>query len=208
MKEDLYMRKGKAIIAGIIILFIFFIGGVVAYFTASQTITNTFTIGNIQISLTEPNWVTTDSDNNGVPDAAQGKMPGQTVAKNPTITNIGDNAAFVFAEVQVPCTDDGSLELFTYTVNTGWYTMSNGSCASSGGQMVATKRYAYGTSSAMTSVAKQGTAVLFNEVVVNGSITGSEAGISGNKQVIVTAYAIQADGLGSATDPTSVWTKF
>ena len=202
------MDKRKVILAGIIFLFIFFIGGIVAYFTSTQTVTNTFTIGNIQITLTEPAWVTTDSDNNGVPDAAQGKMPGQTVAKNPTITNTGDNAAFIFAEVQVPCTDDGSLELFTYTVNSGWYTMSNGSCASTNGQMVATKRYAYGTSSAMTSVAKTGTAVLFNEVTVNGSITGNEQGISGNKQVVVTAYAIQADGLGSATDPTTVWAKF
>jgi len=204
------MNKKKVMIAAIVLALVLSIGGILAFFTDQETATNVFTIGNVDITLTEPNWVTTDSDNDNVPDAAQGRMPGQTVAKNPTITNTGDNNAYVFMEVISPCTEDSpAKEIFLYTsaINSGWYLMTASPACDSTTHTI-TRVYAYGDSSTgMTSVAKNGTATLFNSVTVNDQLTGDTAeGLTGNKNIVVNAYAIQADGLGLASDtPANVW---
>ena len=202
------MKKRKLLIAAIVLLLILLIGGAVAYFTDTAEATNTFTIGNVDITLTEPNWVTTDANSNNVPDAAENKLPGEEIAKDPTVTNVGENDAYIFAKVVSACTTDASpKEIFTYTVNTGWYLMTPDNACTNGS---ITRIYAYGTNSAMTKVAKNGTAVLFTKVTVNESLTGEETGLTGaNKTVEVKAYGVQADGIKKdgnlATAPADVW---
>ena len=202
------MKKRKLLIAAIVLLLILLIGGAVAYFTDTEEATNTFTIGNVDIELTEPNWATADTNNNNVPDAAENKMPGEEIAKDPTITNVGENDAYIFAKVDSACTTDATpKEIFTYTVNTGWY-LTNPTAACTNGTI--SRIYAYGTSSAMTKVSKNGTAVLFTKVTVNDTLTGSEAGLrDANKTVEVKAYGVQADGIkkdgNPATSPVDVW---
>ena len=198
------MKKRKTIIAAVVLLLVFVVGRAVAYFTDTESVTNTFTIGNVDITLTEPNWDDADDNNNNVPDAAESKTPGQKIAKDPTITNVGTNDAFVFAKVEAACTTDVSpaapKEIFTYTVKSGWYLMTDNAC--SGGKT--TKIYAYGSDTSMTRLAKDGKAVLFDEVIVNPEITGEEQGLTGNKDIVVTGYAIQADGIDTV-DPVEVW---
>ena len=200
------IKRNKAIIAAIVLLFVFTIGSVIAYFTDIKTVTNTFTIGNVKITLTEPHWSLTDENSNDVPDAAENKAPGESILKDPTITNTGTNNAFIFAKVEIACTTDAApstpKEIFTYSVNSGWYLMTNGSCTNG----KATKIYAYGSSSAMSAVTPNGTAILFNSVTVNTQLTGAETGLTGNKTIDVTAYAIQSDGIGNIVEPSAVWT--
>ena len=62
------MKRRKIIIASVVLLLVFVVGRTVAYFTDTESVTNTFTIGNVDITLTEPNWNDTDDNNNGVPD--------------------------------------------------------------------------------------------------------------------------------------------
>ena len=201
------MKKRKLLIAAIVLLLILLIGGAVAYFTDTEEATNTFTIGNVDIELTEPNWVTTDANSNNIPDAAENKLPGEEIAKDPTVTNVGENDAYIFAKVVSACTTDATpKEIFTYTVNTGWYLMTDNACTNGS----KTRIYAYGTNSAMTKVSQDGTAVLFNKVTVNDTLTGSEAGLrDANKTVEVKAYGVQADGIkkdgNPATSPADVW---
>jgi len=216
------MKKKKTIIAVIILLLVFLVGGAIAYFTDIESATNTFTIGDVDITLEEDGWVTTDTNNNGVPDAAEGKMPGENITKDPTITNVGSNDAYVFAKVVSACTTDAApktpKEIFLYTthIKSGWYLMEEGTCT--GGTI--TRTYAYGSSTAMTKLTKDSTAVLFDKVTVNPNITGDEAGLTevinqGTAQeatqskkldVVVTGYAIQADGLGDdVVKPSDVW---
>lgn len=63
------------------------IGGMLAYFTDTDTKENTFTVGNVEIQINE--------------EFEQGSIanPGVAVDKNPTIENIGDNAAYVRMKV-------------------------------------------------------------------------------------------------------------
>ncbi len=201
------MKKNKVILAVTILFLVFLVGGAIAFFTDTKSKTNTFTIGNVEITLTEPNWSETDSNSNGVPDAAENLMPGDSVAKDPTITNVGSNDAYVFAKVVMPCTTDTTPEeIFTYTTNSGWYLMNNGTCSSGS----ATKIYAYGTSSSMTTLpptsGSNSTAALFSSVSINSTIDGSESNLTGNQDVVVTGYAIQTTGLTDTT-PSSIWTE-
>ena len=209
------MKKNKTFLAAIVLLLLFVVGGAVAYFTDTDTKTNTFTIGNVDIDILEANWSTTDSNSNGVPDAAENLMPGQSVTKDPVIRNLStSNPAYVFAKVEVPCTTETTpRELFTYTVNNGWAELSSAQVAcTSGGN--ATHVYYYGSGSSLTPLAKAvdsstptptSTAV-FSSVTLLSSLTGNE-GLTGEKNVVVTGYGIQTEGLASTT-PANVWSNF
>ena len=202
------MNKKKTIIAAIVLLLVAVVGGAIAYFTDTDTKTNTFTIGNVDITLSEEHWSTTDSNNNNIPDAAENIAPGVSVAKDPVITNVSATApAYVYAKVEIPCTTDATPEeIFTLnTIGSGWTLMNDGACNNG----VATKVYNYGTASAMTALAAgSATPAVFSSVSLNSSITGSENGLSGNKNVVVTGYGIQTNGLGNDVTPGTVWSMF
>lgn len=68
-------------------------GSTLAYMTTkTATVTNTFTLGNVSITLDEPKW---DKDNAII-------YPGTSVPKDPTITNTGRTPAWVWMEVEIP----------------------------------------------------------------------------------------------------------
>jgi predicted ribosomally synthesized peptide with SipW-like signal peptide len=89
--------------------------GMSAYFTDGDTTTNTFTVGKVSIDLTETEWV---GDNTG---DALNITPLQEIAKNPVISNDGDNDAYVFMTVTIPLmavdnsADDGTVTAATST---------------------------------------------------------------------------------------------
>lgn len=65
-------------------------GATLAFFTDKDSKANVFTVGNVAITLTEPNWQG--------PTAVQ---PGVTYKKNPIVTNDGANNAWVRVNVTV-----------------------------------------------------------------------------------------------------------
>ena len=215
------MKKKKTILAALVLLLVVAVGGAIAYFTDTDTKTNTFTIGNVDISLTEDGWdALADDNNNGIPDVAEDMMPGESVTKNPTINNLSTkNPAYVFAKVEVPCTTivapaTTSEELFTYTTNAGWTELSSAAvvaCTSGG---TATHVYYYGTGGTLTALAKAADAStptptsnpVFSSVTLRSTLKGNE-GLTGNKNIVVTGYGIQTEGLTS-TAPADVWGNF
>ena len=68
-------------------------GSLSAYMTSSETATNTFTAGEVNIDLQEPSWK---------PEDGKHLVAKQTVLKDPKIKNTGKNPAYVFMTVQVP----------------------------------------------------------------------------------------------------------
>lgn len=187
------MKKRKTMIAAIVLLLVFIVGRAIAYFTDTKTTTNTFTIGHVSITLSEPSWVAANG---------QGVVPGETIAKDPTVTvDTGSEDAYIFVKVGVPCKADNSTELFTYTLNSGWAVVTgyNGTCTNG----VAEKVYAYGSLTAVSAGSANAVTVFDNVTLV--SLTASEAAnLTGSINMPVTAYAIQADGLGSS-DPATVY---
>lgn len=72
------MKRRNIIIACVIALAVLAsaIGITLAYLTDSDSVTNTFTVGDLQVTLTEPNWEDGDGD---------GEIPGDTLVKDPTV---------------------------------------------------------------------------------------------------------------------------
>lgn len=85
------MKKKVTTLALLAALLTIIIGGAtLAYFTDEEEATNTFTVGNVDITLTEDNWV-----------APENVVPGIAYDKDPVIENTGSNPAYIRVKVTV-----------------------------------------------------------------------------------------------------------
>lgn len=148
--------------------------GTLAYFTDTKTATNTFTVGDVEIELTEPKWDATGSKE------APEVYPGEALAKDPTVTNIGANPCFVRISV------------------TGWNCLGNAGNITYRTDYVANKLgdnwVQYGDYFYYTKVlAKDATTdALFDQIVIP---TGLENGDGEEEfELVVKAEAVQAQG--------------
>lgn len=89
------MKKKSILVAAIAVMLVaaLVVGGTLAYFTDTKSVTNTFTVGNVAIKLEEPNWKADESHT---------LYPGASYAKDPTITvENGSQDAYVFLEINM-----------------------------------------------------------------------------------------------------------
>ncbi len=141
------------------------IGGTLAYFSfQANPANNTFTVGNVKIELTEPDW---NADN------ASNVYPGETLAKNPIVTNIGSNPCMVRIKVEK---DD---RIILVGVNSNWTLDEDG--------------YYYYNSALAPGEA---TPALFTGIQVPDDFTNED---SGGYSVKVTAQAVQSEGYDSTS---------
>lgn len=195
------MSKKKSIILASTLALILLIGGIIAYFTDSDTKTNEFTLkdDDINITLTE-NWNASDGLN---------LHPGAVVNKAPSIKNESlESSVYVFAEIVIPCyattgtTTDA--ELFTFTANTGWTLINTPTIDTT--SKTKTYIYAYGTSSNMTLLEANGTTstAVFSKVTLAPTLTKKQKDTLSTTDIVVTAYGIQTDNLG-VTAPADIY---
>lgn len=81
-------KKMMALSLAVLLIVVAAIGGTMAYFTDNESATNTFTMGNVDITLTETEW-----------HAPVNVAPGISYAKNPVVTNTGMNPAWIRVDV-------------------------------------------------------------------------------------------------------------
>ena len=186
------------------------IAGAAAYFTASDAAVNTFTVGNVEIDLTEPGWDAEESTD---------IEPGRNLPKDPLITNTGKNTAFVFLTVDIPKKDiytyDPSTlqrnakavtELFTMKdIDSSWSLVEKDTSDEEFNRYI----YVYGTNSKCTGLAKgQSTPPLFESVDYCYAVEGQELDTDLHN-IEVNAYGIQESDLGDnsndKTSPSEVW---
>ena len=161
------------------------LGGLFAFLTDTDQKTNVFTVGKIDIELTETNW----NPSNG-----QNVLPGQPIPKNPTINNIGRNAAYVYIKVVNPIVEltSGEGVLFNYTINSGWTQLDQ---KESCGYRATT--YYYNTALNASS----STNALFDNVTINDYSDNV-----GEEQLLdIYAYGIQSTYLESGSTVTSIF---
>lgn len=89
------MKKKIVTICLVVALLLTAAGGTLAYFTASDDEENTFTVGNVDIELTEESWIT-EGEGADMEDV----YPGQILPKDPVVTNEGSNPCFVRISVE------------------------------------------------------------------------------------------------------------
>lgn len=174
-------------------------GATLAYFTDTKTATNTFTVGNVKIKLDEKDITATDGSRTEEGNAYT-IYPGATVEKDPTVTNTGENAAYVRVKVVAnnvkTMADQLGQGVDLATIFTGFdstkWTRAGTPTVSTDGE---TYTYVYNYNTTLAKGANTG--ALFTNVVIPGTITNM-----GDKQITITitAEAIQADGMKDATE--------
>ena len=152
-------------------------GSSLAYFTDTDSADNVFTVGNIDVVLTEPNW---DAEGEA---EAEDMYPGEPVAKDPTVTNTGANPAVVRIKVTFP---DG----YDFTYRTDYVTGKLGNNWVDGGD-----GYFYYTLPLDTN---DSTDALFDQVVLGTNVTNDYTGEE--KHIEVKVEAVQAQGIFTKYD--------
>lgn len=159
------------------------IGGTIAYLWDSESITNTFTVGNVDITLTETEGVTQEDG------SREFKVtPGNTTLKDPKVTvEANSEKSYVFVEIDnTTNTDSIAKDAITYDIAGGWTQLE--------GDVY------YQVVEANTEDQELG-------VFAGDVVTASPdilAGESVDGSIIVNAYAIQFDGF---EDVNAAWTE-
>lgn len=149
-------------------------GATLAYFTDIDQKDNVFTVGNVDIELTEPNWVAEGSKD--APEA----YPGEALAKDPTVTNGGKNPCFV--RIKVEGWDAlGANNKITYRTDYTDNKLGDNWVEGEDGYFYYDKVLEVGDT----------TDALFDQIVVPTTVTN---GYDENYDLVVKAEAVQAQG--------------
>ncbi len=191
------MKKTLTVLLALVLVIAMSVAGTMAYLTSTDTVTNTFTVGNVAITLDE---LDTDEDDNKDDNVTQPDdtvrdqansyklIPGNTYVKDPTI-HVDANSEDCWLFVQVV---NGISGLEAATVTDGYKTIAdqmtaNGWTAVSG----ATNVYAY-----KDKVSAGENVVVFNQFKIDG--TADVSTVTENTKITIKAYAVQADNFSTA----------
>ena len=208
--------KRKALLLSLcaVLLVVASVMGTMAYLTSTDTVTNTFTVGNVQITLDEAK---VNPDGTLVTNAERVKansyklLPGRTYIKDPTVTvKAGSESSYIkmtvtfskAAELDAIFAPTGGANLtsiFNGYDSTNWIAKGSTTAAN-------TRTYEFWYKE--TVAAPKADVVLdalFDSITVPGSITKEQLKTIDGMTITVNAYAIQADGFTGAAD---AWSHF
>ena len=172
------------------------IGGVLAYLTAkTDTITNTFTVGNVNLTLTET-W-NTDSNGDGTNDSWSAKIiPGKTYDKDPVVTVTDDSEdCWLFVKFDE---NNNPANYFDYTST---LTSANGWTQGNGTDIPANVWY---RSVLASDTVKTWHLLDGDTITVNGNkVKAENMDAAAKAELAYTAYAVQKEGLDAKT----AWSK-
>ena len=216
------MKKFKAllVVACALLLVAASVFGTMAYLTSTDTVTNTFTVGKVKITLDEAKVGTdgkalTGSDAARVQTNSYKLMPGHTYTKDPTVTvEAGSEASYVrqmvtvtfdkvLTDAQLATQLDG---IFTgYDANWVRNDKKVETKTKDGAKYtVITYEYRYKDKVAATTTDSKLPA-LFTGIKVPETWTNDDLAALGNIEINIVAHAIQADGFDKVDD---AWAAF
>lgn len=194
----------KRTVALLLVLMLVFgaaVGGTVAWLTSDDSVTNTFTYGDVEITLDEA-----DVDENGdaIVDADRVKanvyhlLPGGEYDKDPTVhvaANSEDSLIYVVVENQIAAIE-GDPTIADQMAANGWVNID--------GTDVWYFETAEGANEGVTvgadgSVGKDTNLIVFESFTIADDVTGFDGyvadGEAGATAITVTAYAVQAENM-------------
>lgn len=193
------MKKTLTVILALVLVVVMSVAGTVAYLTSQATVTNTFTVGKVAITLDETK-VTEYGD--AVPSAAPVSanqytlIPGHTYIKDPVVHVTADSEnCWVFVKVtneidaiEAPAsaTDPVYVQINQQITNNGWTALE-------GQPGVYYMTYTKGQTDKDLEV--------FQSFKVAGD---ADISAYAGKTIVINAYAIQSDGFGTAS---AAWTE-
>mgnify|MGYP004469640887 FL=1 len=183
-------KKVTAIALAVCILAVAVIGATMAYFTDTDSKTNTFTFGKVDIDLTEDS-----TDANGAVKGVistgggityPGVLPGLVYSKVPTV-KLADNSlpAYVVITATIPTIYDWE-GLFNYKIDSAfdWDKKTVGE----------NTIYYFYAKETLDEDAGRTSVTPFTEVKINPALTQEQLGINATFDMVINAYAIQTDG--------------
>ena len=186
-------KKTLLMLACAVMLVLVSVMGTMAYLTSTDTVTNTFTVGNVAITLDETDVDNSTADADRDKENAYNLLPGHNYTKDPIIhvaANSEDCYLFVKVEDEIAEIEDAKT-VATQMSELGWTAVKG-----------ETNIVAY--NSIISKSASAQDVKVFNDFTIKGDVNNTTlAGYKG-KTIKVTAYAVQADGFTSAED---AWDK-
>ena len=173
-------KKGWLSVVALVLVLCCAVGATLAWLTdKTEPVTNTFTVGDIDIDLTES-------------DGLDLKMiPGKTITKDPKVTvNAGSEACWLFVKVEKSENFAGFL---TYEMADGWKPLD-------GVDGVFWRKVDAVTADTSFAVLK-GDAVTVKDIVTKAMLQDVK---NGGPTMTFTAYAVQQEGVATAAD---AWSK-
>ena len=205
--------KSKALLLSLcaVLLVVASVMGTMAYLTSSDTVTNTFTVGKVEIKLDE-----TDVTNPTGPRVQANSyrlLPGLTYIKDPTVTvKAGSEPSYVkmtvtftkAAELDAIFALNGGADMtsiFNGYDSTNWIDKGN-----TEDTVKNTRTYEFWYKDTVAApTADVVLDALFDSITVPGTITKDQLATIEGMTITVNAYAIQADGFTGAAD---AWSHF
>ena len=183
-------------------------GTTLAYLTSQDTVTNTFTVGNVSITLDEAK---VDEMGKPVENADRVKansyklIPGHTYAKDPMVTVLkGSEKSYIkmtvtfskAAELDAIFAPNGAdmTSIFNGYDSTNWIYKGNTKDTTAN-----TRTYEFWYKETVAaSTDNVALDALFDSITVPGTITNTQLATIADMTITVNAYAIQADGFATA----------
>ena len=190
-------------------------GTTLAYLTSQETVTNTFTVGKVEIKLDEAK---ANADGTLVPNADRVKensyklIPGHTYNKDPMVTVLsGSESSYIkmtvtftkAAELDAIFAPTGAdlTSIFNGYDSTNWIYKGNTEDTTAN-----TRTYEFWYKEAVAApTADVALDTLFDQIKAPDSLTNSDLNNLKDLKITVNAYAIQADGFATAE---AAWAAF
>ena len=186
-------KKITAIALVICLVAVAIVGGSLAYFTDKEEATNTFTAGNVDITLTEPKWV----------EEKAVLVPTREIAKDPTITvKETSQRAYTFLKVQLSADFVDLLGKYAeaqkidLTSEAGQKALIGAWFKSETGPKIMELNLAksYVILGVLSPKNPGQSVTYFDAITVPADVDGDMIKADGTYEIYLTAYAIQAEG--------------
>ena len=179
------MKKTLTVLLALVLVIAMSVAGTMAYLTSSDEVVNTFTVGNVKITLDEAD-VDNSTDGKDRDQANSYKLiPGHEYAKDP-IVHVDANSEncwlFVQVDNQIAAIEDADKSVASQMANNDWTVVD-----------ATNNVYAY-----KDIVSANANVPVFTTFTVAGTVDNTTLATYNNKTIVVTAYAVQADGFATA----------
>lgn len=202
-KNTRKLKKAALLLCSAVLLVCISIGATVAYLTSHDTVTNTFTVGNVAITMDEAKVgadgkALTGADAERVHANSYKLFPGGEYDKDPTV-HVGPASEDAYLGVKVVFEGsknaDANLKLNMLSIFTGvdenaWDIEKK---YEGNGDVYYLLTY-------KSVISAEQNIPLFNKVVIPDEMTNEQIADLNNIKMVITAYAVQKDGFDKASD--------
>ena len=205
--------KKKILLVGLLVVLVaaVSVGLTVAYLTSADTVTNTFTVGDVEIALDE---AAVNENGEAIPGADRVKantyklIPGHTYVKDPTVT-VKAGSAESYVRMLVTVTNSSAFDAVLPNADLraifGGYDDSKWTYVKNTENADNTRTYEFRYHTTVTASADKALEPLFTGITVPGNVNNDQLKTLEGAQIIVEAEAIQADSFDNAD---AAWAAF